>query len=194
MTTAVPAEHDVKITVHDLYLIILWDTSYFEPRPQDKRICGRRVVEALFSVEAFASNSRAEHAVSSTLAERIRPALTERIKEVEGTLRATLESLTEELNDPLTQSVEVTLPKPTEYVLTVEKGKGGPMVNSLVRLFVLADHITSSLKELNYRGVISKQVYKKREDQYSKPLRKLLNDLNILIKNYHKTRKQIIAS
>ncbi|MNP74117.1 hypothetical protein D3C76_1709390 [compost metagenome] len=67
------------------------------------------------------------------------------------------------------------------------------MVNSLIRLFVLADHITASLKELNYRGVISKRDYKKREDEYSKPLRKLLNDFNIIIKNYHKTRKEIIA-
>ncbi|WP_257645194.1 TIGR03761 family integrating conjugative element protein [Pseudomonas putida] len=193
MNSMAQAEYDARITVHDLYLIILWDTSYFEPRPQDKRICGRRVAEGLFSVEAFASNARPEHKISRALAEGIRPQLTERMKLVEGELKQSLEALDLELKDPLTQAVEVALPTPTEYPFTVEKGKGGPMVNSLIRLFVLADHITASLKELNYRGVISKRDYKKREDEYSKPLRKLLNDFNIIIKNYHKTRKEIIA-
>ena len=57
-------EYDVRIRVHDLYLIILWDTSYFTPRPEDKRICGRRVAENLFSLEAFASNPKPDFRIA----------------------------------------------------------------------------------------------------------------------------------
>lgn len=191
MNSMEPPSFDVRIKVHDLYLIILWDTSYFEPRPNDKRICGRRVAESLFSVEAFASNSKPAHRLARALAEGIRPQIGESIKAVEDALKVSLGELTAELNDPLIKEIDVSIPEQQEYTFTIEKGKGAPLVNSFIRLFVLVDHITSSLKELHFRGAISKKDYKKREDGYTKPLRKLMNDLNILIKQYHQQRKEL---
>lgn len=182
---------DARIKVHDLYLIILWDTSFFKPRPEDKRICGKRVAEGLFSVEAYASNARPEHRLARALAEAIRPELSVHIKAVEDTLKGFLSEVSSELEDPLVKAVDVTLPERPEYTFTIDKGKGAPLVNSFIRLFVLADHITSSLKELNFRGVITIKEAKKREDTYTKPLRKLMNDLNIIVKNYHKQRKEL---
>jgi hypothetical protein len=184
---------DVRIKVHDLYLIILWDTSYFEPRPNDKRICGKRVAESLFSIEAFASNSKPEYRIAQALADKLRPELGKQIKLVEDQLKESQELVSAELNDPLIKAVDVTMPEHSEYFLSVEKGKGAPLVNSFIRLFVLADNITASLKDLHYRGAISKSDYKKREDQYAKPLRKLMNDMNIIIKRYHQQRKAITA-
>lgn len=184
---------DVRIKVHDLYLIILWDTSYFESRPNDKRICGKRVAESLFSIEAFASNSKPEFRIAQALADKLRPELGKQIKLVEDQLKESLELVSAELNDPLIKAVDVTMPEHGEYLLSVEKGKGAPLVNSFIRLFVLADNITASLKDLHYRGAISKSDYKKREDQYAKPLRKLMNDMNIIIKRYHQQRKAIAA-
>lgn len=184
---------DVRIKVHDLYLIILWDTSYFEPRPNDKRICGKRVAESLFSIEAFASNSKPEYRIAQALADKLRPELGKQIKLVEDQLKESQELVSAELNDPLIKAVDVTMPEHSEYFLSVEKGKGAPLVNSFIRLFVLADNITASLKDLHYRGAISKSDYKKREDQYAKPLRKLMNDMNIIIKRYHQQRKAIAA-
>jgi len=184
---------DVRIKVHDLYLIILWDTSYFEQRPNDKRICGKRVAESLFSIEAFASNSKPEYRIAQALADKLRPELGKQIKLVEDQLKESQELVSAELNDPLIKAVDVTMPEHSEYFLSVEKGKGAPLVNSFIRLFVLADNITSSLKDLHYRGAISKSDYKKREDQYAKPLRKLMNDMNIIIKRYHQQRKAIAA-
>lgn len=184
---------DVRIKVHDLYLIILWDTSYFEQRPNDKRICGKRVAESLFSIEAFASNSKPEYRIAQALADKLRPELGKQIKLVEDQLKESQELVSAELNDPLIKAVDVTMPEHSEYFLSVEKGKGAPLVNSFIRLFVLADNITASLKDLHYRGAISKSDYKKREDQYAKPLRKLMNDMNIIIKRYHQQRKAIAA-
>ena len=184
---------DVRIKVHDLYLIILWDTSYFESRPDDKRICGKRVAESLFSIEAFASNSKPEYRIAQALADKLRPELSKQIKLVEDQLKESLELVSAELNDPLIKAVDVTMPEHGEYLLSVEKGKGAPLVNSFIRLFVLADNITASLKDLHYRGAISKSDYKKREDQYAKPLRKLMNDMNIIIKRYHQQRKAITS-
>lgn len=184
---------DVRIKVHDLYLIILWDTSYFESRPNDKRICGKRVAESLFSIEAFASNSKPEYRIAQALADKLRPELGKQIKLVEDQLKESQELVSAELNDPLIKAVDVTMPEHSEYFLSVEKGKGAPLVNSFIRLFVLADNITASLKDLHYRGAISKSDYKKREDQYAKPLRKLMNDMNIIIKRYHQQRKAIAA-
>jgi hypothetical protein len=190
MTDVEQQSFDVRIKVHDLYLIILWDTSYFEPRPSD-RICGRRVAESLFSIEAFASNSKPQHRVAKALADAIRPELAEQIKNVEESLKQSLSIVTAELDDPLIKAVDVTMPPQTDYPFTIEKGKGTPLVNGFIRLFVLVDLITGSLKELHWRGAISKKDYKKREDTYSKPLRKVMNDLNIIIKRYHEQRKAI---
>lgn len=186
--------YDARIRVHDLYLIVLWDTNYFKERPDDKRICGSRVSEGLFSVEAFASNNKPEHRIARALAEAIRPELAKCIKSVEDALKAHLDTVNLELNDPLVKAVDVTIPAQQEYLLTIEKGKGTPLVNSFIRLFVLTDHITSSLKELHYRGVISKKDQKKREDAYTKPLRKLMNDMNIIIKRYHQQRKELVSA
>lgn len=183
---------DARIKVHDLYLIILWDTNYFPGQEAvSKRICGLRVADSLFSVEAFASNSKPEHRIAQVLAERIRPSLGESIKGVEDQLMQSLKVLTDELSDPLVKAMEVTQPKQNEYFLTIEKGKGTPLVNGFVRLFVIADLIVSSLKELHWRGILTKKEYKKREDTYIKPLRKLMHDLNQLIKGYHEQRKAI---
>lgn len=193
MSSMEKQDFDVRIKVHDLYLIILWDTSYFEPRPNDKRICGKRVAESLFSIEAFASNSKPEYRIAQALADKLRPELGKQIKLVEDQLKESQELVSAELNDPLIKAVDVTMPEHSEYFLSVEKGKGAPLVNSFIRLFVLADNITASLKDLHYRGAISKSAYKKREDQYAKPLRKLMNDMNIIIKRYHQQRKAIAA-
>lgn len=186
-------DYDVKIKVHDLYLIILWDTSYFAPRPEDKRICGRRVAENLFSLEAFASNPKPEHRIAQALAEKLRPELAKQIKDVEEKLKASLIEVNQELADPLIKAVEVSLPEGNTYELTIDKGRGTPLVNSFIRLFVLADQITASLKELHYRGALTKSEYKKREDQYAKPLRKAMHELNLIVKRYHQQRKAILS-
>lgn len=187
-------EYDVRVRVHDLYLIILWDTSYFAPRPEDKRICGRRVAENLFSLEAFASNPKPEFRIAQALAEKLRPELAKQIKEVEEQLKASLVAVNQELNDPLIKAVDIVLPESTAYELKIEKGRGTPLVNSFIRLFVLADQITATLKELHYRGAITKSEYKKREDQYAKPLRKAMHELNLIVKRYHQQRKSLTQS
>ncbi|WAH62179.1 hypothetical protein LZ023_40595 (plasmid) [Pseudomonas silvicola] len=185
--------YDVRIKVHDLYLIILWDTNYFPGHEATKRICGVRVADSLFSIEAFASNSKPEYRIAQALAERVRPDLSDSIKSIEDELKISLEIVSKELDDPLIKAVDVSAPKQTEYALTIEKGKGTPLVNGFVRLFVIADLIVGTLKELHWRGALTKKEYKKREDAYIKPLRKLMHDLNQVIKRYHEQRKQLTA-
>lgn len=182
---------DVRIKVHDIYLIILWDTNYFPGHEETKRICGVRVADSLFSIEAFASNSKPEYAVAKALAEKVRPALSDTLKSVEDEMKVSLATLTEELNDPLIKAMDVVVPDQTEYPLTIKEGKGTPLVNAFVRLFVIADLIVASLKDLHFKGAISKKDYKKREDRYVKPLRKLMHDLNQTIKHYHEQRKSL---
>lgn len=184
---------DVRIKVHDIYLIILWDTNYFPGHEETKRICGVRVADSLFSIEAFASNSKPEYAVAQALAEKVRPALSDTLKSVEDEMKASLAALTEELNDPLIKAMDVVVPVQTEYPLTIKEGKGTPLVNAFVRLFVIADLIVASLKDLHFKGAISKKDYKKREDRYVKPLRKLMHDLNQTIKLYHEQRKSLTS-
>lgn len=191
MTDKDQVPFDVRIKVHDLYLIILWDTNYFPGHDDSKRICGVRVADSLFSIEAFASNSKPEYAIAQALAEKVRPVLSDTLKAVEDEMKASLQTLTEELNDPLIKAMDVVLPTQTEYPLVIKEGKGTPLVNAFVRLFVIADLIVSSLKELHFKGAISKKDWKKREDRYVKPLRKLMHDMNQTIKLYHEQRKAL---
>ncbi|RMN12102.1 hypothetical protein [Pseudomonas syringae group genomosp. 3] len=184
---------DVRIKVHDIYLIILWDTNYFPGHEETKRICGVRVADSLFSIEAFASNSKPEYAVAQALAEKVRPALSDNLKLVEDEMKVSLGELTKELDDPLITAMDVVVPTQTEYPLIIKEGKGTPLVNAFVRLFVIADLIVASLKELHFKGAISKKDYKKREDRYVKPLRKLMHDLNQTIKLYHEQRKALTS-
>jgi len=191
MTDKDQVPFDVRITVHDLYLIILWDTNYFPGHEDSKRICGVRVADSLFSIEAFASNSKPEYAIAQALAEKVRPVLSDTLKTVEDQMKASLQALTEELNDPLIKAMDVVLPAQAEYPLIIKEGKGTPLVNAFVRLFVIADLIVSSLKDLHFKGAISKKDWKKREDRYVKPLRKLMHDMNQTIKLYHEQRKAL---
>lgn len=191
MTDKDQVPFDVRITVHDLYLIILWDTNYFPGHEDSKRICGVRVADSLFSIEAFASNSKPEYAIAQALAEKVRPVLSDTLKAVEDQMKASLQALTEELNDPLIKAMDVVLPAQAEYQLIIKEGKGTPLVNAFVRLFVIADLIVSSLKDLHFKGAISKKDWKKREDRYVKPLRKLMHDMNQTIKLYHEQRKAL---
>lgn len=191
MTDKDQVPFDVRITVHDLYLIILWDTNYFPGHEDSKRICGVRVADSLFSIEAFASNSKPEYAIAQALAEKVRPVLSDTLKAVEDQMKTSLQALTEELNDPLIKAMDVVLPAQAEYPLIIKEGKGTPLVNAFVRLFVIADLIVSSLKDLHFRGAISKKDWKKREDRYVKPLRKLMHDMNQTIKLYHEQRKAL---
>ncbi len=193
MTDSEQKPFDVRIKVHDIYLIILWDTNYFPGHEETKRICGVRVADSLFSIEAFASNSKPEYAVAQALAEKVRPALSDTIKSVEDEMKSSLGELTKELNDPLITAMDVVVPTQTEFPLTINEGKGTPLVNAFVRLFVIADLIVASLKELHFKGAISKKDYKKREDRYVKPLRKLMHDLNQTIKLYHEQRKALTS-
>ncbi|HDZ58181.1 MAG TPA: hypothetical protein ENI17_02885 [Pseudomonas xinjiangensis] len=188
-----PFEYDVKITVHDLYLIILWDTNYFDSRPESKRICGKRVADGLFSVEAFASNPKPEYRIAQALGEKLRPQLSEAIKQTEYHLKASLDAVYADLQDPLVTAIDTASPPTNAYMLFVEKGKGAPLVNSFIRLFILMDHITTGLKSLHFKGCLTKAEYKKREDADAKPLRKLMNDLNVIIKKYHQQRKTLSA-
>ncbi|KPW69580.1 hypothetical protein ACYHMX_30490 (plasmid) [Pseudomonas amygdali pv. morsprunorum] len=192
MSSTEPSEFDARIRVHDLYLIILWDTNFFKPDADKRRICGTRVCEGLFSVEAFASNGKPEYRLSRAIAEAIRPELETMIKDLERTLKEHATTLMNELDDPLVKAVDVSMPEQQEYIFTIDKGKGTPLVNSFIRLFVLTDNIQNSLKELHYRGAISKKEQKQREDIYTKPLRKLMNDLNVMIKKFHKRRKELV--
>lgn len=191
MTDKDQTAFDVRITVHDLYLIILWDTNYFPGHEDSKRICGVRVADSLFSIEAFASNSKPEYAIAKALAEKVRPVLSDTLKAVEDQMKESLQALTEELNDPLIKAMDVVLPAQAEYQLIIKEGKGTPLVNAFVRLFVIADMIVSSLKDLHFKGAISKKDWKKREDRYVKPLRKLMHDMNQTIKRYHEQRKAL---
>ena len=191
MTDKDQVPFDVRIKVHDLYLIILWDTNYFPGHEDNKRICGVRVADSLFSIEAFASNSKPEYAIAQALAEKVRPVLSDNLKAVEDDLKVSLQTLTEELNDPVIKAMDVVVPTPTEYLLTIKEGKGTPLVNAFVRLFVIADLIVASLKGLHFKGAISKKEWKKREDRYVKPLRKLMHDMNQTIKLYHEQRKAL---
>ncbi|MCF5396846.1 hypothetical protein GIV96_26100 [Pseudomonas syringae] len=193
MTDNEPQPFDVRIKVHDIYLIILWDTNYFPGHEETKRICGVRVADSLFSIEAFASNSKPEYAVAQALAEKVRPVLSDTLKSVEDELKVSLGELTKELEDPLITAMDVVIPKQTEYPLIIKEGKGTPLVNAFVRLFVITDLIVSSLKELHFKGAISKKECKKREDRYVKPLRKLMHDLNQTIKLYHEQRKALTS-
>ncbi|BES73850.1 hypothetical protein RE428_48680 (plasmid) [Marinobacter nanhaiticus D15-8W] len=182
-------KYDAQIIVNDIYLIVLWDKDYFNKGINDPRVSGKRVAEGLFSIEAFASNKREEHKLSSALARKLRPEISKRISETENQLRVSLEALTKELNDPIVKAVNVSLEKSEQYPVTIEKGKGTPLVNSFIRLFVILNEITKALKELHFKGVVERSEYKKREKIYAKPLRRLMNDLNLIIKNYHKHRK-----
>lgn len=191
MTDKDEVPFDVRIKVHDLYMIILWDTHYFPGHEDNKRICGARVADSLFSIEAFASNSKPEYAVAQALAEKVRPVLSDNLKAVEDDLKSNLQALSEELNDPLIKAMDIVIPAQTEYPLTIKEGKGTPLVNAFVRLFVIADLIVASLKELHFKGAITKKEWKKREDRYVKPLRKLMHDMNQTIKLYHEQRKAL---
>lgn len=191
MTDKDQVPFDVRITVHDLYLIILWDTNYFPGHEDSKRICGVRVADSLFSIEAFASNSKPEYAIAQALAEKVRPVLSDTLKAVEDEMKASLKALTEELNDPLIKAMDVVVPAQADYPLIIKEGKGTPLVNAFVRLFVIADLIVSSLKDLHFKGAITKKEWKKREDRYVKPLRKLMHDMNQTIKLYHEQRKSL---
>lgn len=193
MTDKDEPRFDVRIKVHDLYLIILWDTNYFPGHEESKRICGVRIADSLFSIEAFASNSKPEYAIAQALAEKVRPVLSDNLKAVEDDLKQSLAALTEELNDPLIKAMDIVTPAQTEYSLTIKEGKGTPLVNAFVRLFVIADLIVASLKELHFKGAISKKDWKKREDRYIKPLRKLMHDMNQTIKLYHEQRKSLTS-
>ncbi|MDU8540231.1 AcaB family transcriptional regulator [Pseudomonas syringae] len=191
MTDKDQVPFDVRIKVHDLYLIILWDTEYFPGHEGNRRVCGVRVADNIFSLEAFASNSKPEYAIAQALAEKVRPVLSDQIKSVEENMKVCLQTLTEELNDPVIKAMDVVMPVPTEYPLTIGEGKGTPLVNAFVRLFVLADLIVASLKDLHFKGAITKKEWKKRENVYLKPLRKLMHDLQETIVRYHEQRKAL---
>lgn len=184
-------DYDAQITVNDIYLIVLWDKNYFQNGTSNHGVSGKRVAEGLFSVEAFASNNKDEYKIACALAKKIRPEMMKAIAFADKELRRSLDATRAELNDPIIQAVDIPPQTKEKYCFAIAKGRGTPLVNSFIRLFVLMNETTNALKELYFRGVVSKAVYKKRENLAAKPLRKLMNDLNLIIKNYHQQRKRL---
>lgn len=184
-------KYDAKIKVNDFFLITLWDKDYFNEGKNRPGVTGNRVAEGLFSIEAFSTNTQAKFRLSYALANQVLPVLIQGMEETEKEMRTTLEDVKRELNDPILQAIDVPVIQEHEYTFTIERGKGTPLVNRFIRLFVIMNEITNALKTLHFKGVIPKSDYKKRENAAAKPLRKLMNDTNIIIKNYHKKRKEM---
>lgn len=184
-------ESAANIVVHDIYMVVLWDTNYFEPRPDDKRICGRRVADGLFSIEAYATNSRPEHRLAHALAARVVPAIQQKIKECEADLRQAHKVLGSELGASWVAGVKIDKPETKEWQLGIPKGRATPTAASFLRLFLIMDEITANLKTLHHKGALTRSEYKTRENMYAKPLRKLMHDLNVLNKEFHTQRRAL---
>lgn len=184
-------ESAANIVVHDMYMVVLWDTNYFEPRPDDKRICGRRVAEGLFSIEAYATNTRPEHRLAHALAMRVVPVVQQKIKECEAELRQTHQVLGSELGASWVAGMKVEEPVAKEWQLGIPKGRSTPTAVAFLRLFLIMDEVTANLKKLHYKGALTRSEYKSRENVYAKPLRKLMNDLQLLNKQFHGQRRAL---
>lgn len=184
-------ESAAHFTATDFQTVVLWDTNHFGPRPDDKRICGRRVAEGLFSVEAFATNKGEAHRLARALAARLLPPIVESIKAVEAGLKEAEASVKAELAEPHVASIQIAMDPPKTYTLGIPKGRATYSAMAFLRLFVIMDSITAGLKELHFKGALTISEYKQRENAYAKPLRKLMNDTHVLVKKYHNQRRAL---
>lgn len=186
-------DYAAKITVSDIYLIVLWDTNYFEPRPQDKRLCGRYIAEGLYSIEAFSTNNKPEHKFSKTIASKLLPSINKMIMDVESELKKSLSEIKSKHSGSWISGIEIVEEK-KRYVIGIPKGRLVSTSGHLLRIMLIQNEITERLKNLALKGAISTAEYKKIENIASKPIRKLFYDLNLMRKKFHSVRRSANAS
>lgn len=184
------ANTGTKISVHDKFLASMW-------KSEGPRVDGKRVTDALFSIEAYTTTKKPELLAARKLAEKIVPTLRLWITEAEAELRDTLASANTELSriesDPLYSRLEIGVVPEQVYEIQIEANHSWPLVNLFLRSFVIMDEITRALKKLHQLGAIQFGEYKKREKFAAKALWRCMTRIDEVGRNYHKQRKKLTS-
>lgn len=159
------------------------------------RVDGKRVTDALFSIEAFTTTKKPELQEARKLAEELAPTLRLWINQAEAELRETLRSTTAELKafelDPIFGAFKPSATPEQLFDIQLEARQSWPLVNLFLRSFVLMDEITHTLKRLHQLGAIKFGEYKKREKFAAKPLWRCMTRIDETGRIYHRQRKQL---
>lgn len=177
-----------KVTVRAKFLISMWHS-------EGPRVDGKRVTDALFSIEAFTTTKKPELQQARKLAQELTPTLRLWITKAEAELRETLASATAELEqfelDLPCGMLQTSVTPEQLFDIQIDARQSWPLVNLFLRSFVLMDEITHTLKRLHQLGAIKFGEYKKREKFAAKPLWRCMTRIDETGRNYHKQRKQL---